>query len=30
MKKFAALISIVMAVMFSAGLVISADMPGKA
>jgi len=29
MKKFAALISIVMAVMFSAGLVISADMPGK-
>ncbi|HSL99898.1 MAG TPA: cytochrome c3 family protein [Candidatus Limnocylindria bacterium] len=29
MKKFAALISIVMAVMFSAGLVVSAEMPGK-
>ncbi len=29
MKKFAALISIVMAVTFSAGLVVSADMPGK-
>jgi hypothetical protein len=29
MKKFAALLSIVMAVTFSAGLVVSADMPGK-
>jgi hypothetical protein len=29
MKKFAALMSIVVAVTFSAGLVVSADMPGK-